>query len=267
MNRAGDPLVEIQGLNAKIDTVPVLKDVTFRLFPGEYVSLVGPNGSGKTSLLRCMNKMLPAVSGRIKLGGKPLEEYSQRRLARITGYLPQSMHVLFPQTVYEFVALGRYVYLNWLGQLSGRDIEVVEQTLNLCGLSELATRDLSTLSGGERQLVFVAAALVQEPRLLLLDEPTTYLDPLYQARIHGLLERLRRESGITIFAATHDVNAGAIVADRVLGLKAGAVCFDGRPADFMQPDVLRNLYEREFTLVAHPVNGIGMIVPSPGEDR
>lgn len=184
----------------------VLRDISFSIARGESAALVGPNGAGKSSILKLITRALASNSGQCLLKGKELADYSQRSLACAVAWLPQSYAAIFPHAVREFVQMGRYPRLDAFKTLHADDVRIADSALDLCGISNLAARRLDSLSGGERQLVLLASALAQEPELLLLDEPDTYLDPLYRQRMHAVFQRLRSERGLTLLSATHDLN-------------------------------------------------------------
>jgi iron complex transport system ATP-binding protein len=239
----------------------ILSAISFTVQPGEYLSVVGENGAGKTTLLRCAIGFLPPQKGQIRVFGQSLSGYSRRELARIAAYVPQDLEAPFPISVQEFVQMGRFPHLSFMQPLGKKDELVVNQTLLTCGLSGLEDRLISSLSGGERQRVLIAAALCQEPKLLLLDEVCHFLDPSHASEVQLLLSRLNREQGVTIVSITHDINEAALHSSRVLALREGSIIFDGRPATFMSKSILYGIYGRNFTFVQHPTRDIPMVVP------
>jgi iron complex transport system ATP-binding protein len=255
------PAVEVRGLGVRIGAAEIVRDVSFRVAEGEFVSIVGPNGAGKTTLLKCLNRILPAEAGQILVQGRPLRRYSQSQLAVSVGYVPQGGAENVPFTVYEFVMMGRYPHLSAFSSPGPEDERAVLHALELTGAAELVDRYCGTLSGGERQRVMIAAALAQDARILLLDEPTTFLDPHHQADILHLLAGLNRESGVTVLAVTHDLNAAALTSDRVLALRDGGLVFSGSATELMEDATLETVFGRRFPFVAHPDGGQRLIVP------
>ena len=255
--------LKIANLSLTLGGNDILKDVSFDVPRGAFLSIVGPNGAGKTSLLRCVMGIAKGWSGSIAVDNSPLESYSRRRLARLVSYVPQWDEMVFPYTGRELVTMGRYPHLSPFTRLSRADLEVVERTLQVTGTSFLADRDMRTLSGGERQKVLIAAALAQAAGIMLLDEPTTFLDPRHTEEILSILTGLNR-SGVTIVMVTHDINHAVLYADRVTALVNGAVAFDGSSGELMNNEVLRAVYGKEFTLVQHPVSGKWMALPGGG---
>lgn len=256
------PAIDITGLRYAIGTTLILDDVSFRVGPGQYVSIIGPNGAGKTSLIRCINRLARAQDGRIRIFGQSLSDYTQRDLAKVISYVPQADARYFPFTVYEFVLMGRYPHLSPFSSVGPEDRAKVDEALELTGATAFAERSLQTLSGGERQSVFIAAALAQGARILLLDEPTTFLDYKHQVQVLTLLRRLNQQQDITIVAVTHDVNSGVLTSDRVLALKGGRVAFDGTPSDLIEKGVLENVYETGFELVSRGGTRTPIVVPA-----
>jgi len=260
-------VIMIRNYSFRLGKKQVLRDVSLVMARGEYVAMVGPNGAGKSTLLKCLDRILTGGSGEIEICGRPLASYRQKELARLIGYVPQADGRVFPFTVEQFVLLGRYPYLSPFTPVSRQDRQVVREALELTGTVEFADRLLPTLSGGERQKVLIAAALAQGAEILLLDEPTTFLDYRHQAEIRCLLARINRESGATILAVTHDVNSAALESDRIVALKEGAVAFCGLPCELMQPHVLAQIYATPLLLVDHPVARLPVIVPQATVDR
>ena len=255
------PIVEVRDLHFSFGARPVLNGVSFAVDAGEYVSIIGPNGAGKTTLIKCMNRILGGARGEIRIAGRPLASYHQADLARRVGYVPQAEGRHFGFTVFEFVLMARYPHLSPFSAITAADEAAVRRALHLTGAEALADRIHGTLSGGERQKVFIAAALAQEGDILLLDEPTTFLDPHHQADIFRILHRVNRESGVTVLAVTHDINSAALASSRILALKDGAVTYWGAPAAVMCNDVLRRIYDKDFLFAPHPVTGVPMLVP------
>ena len=254
------PLLHISGLSVHLSGRAVLTGVSFDVAPGEYVVIVGPNGAGKTTLLRCLVRILRG-EGTIALAGRPLETYRQRELARLIAYVPQVGNWAAPYTVEQFVAMGRYPHLSPFSSLSREDRRAVRDALRRTRTTEFTHRMLDTLSGGERQQVGIAAALAQGARLLLLDEPTTFLDYRHQAEVLALLREANRQTGVTVLAVTHDLNHAALEADRAVALRDGKVAFCGTARDLMDAGVLRRVYATDLLLVEHPAAPIPVVVP------
>jgi iron complex transport system ATP-binding protein len=238
---------------------PVLRDVLISIAPGTVTMLLGPNGSGKSTLLRLLLGQLTPHAGVIQWDGRELKQYRSRELARLVAYLPQSPAHEPGQSVAEVLRSGRTPYLRAFGIESPRDLQVVRDTAQLLQLVELLERPMEELSGGQRQRVFVGRALAQEPRALLLDEPSTFLDLKHQAELGRLLRRLAAEKSLAILAASHDLNLAGAFADRMVLLHDGQVAAEGAPDDVMRPDVLSRVYGVEMQRVE--ASGRGIVVP------
>ena len=256
-----DVLIEIKDLSFHFGPKPILKKISTRILRGEALSIIGSNGAGKTTLLRCLCRILSAAEGCIELNGRPIESYSRKELARWMSYVPQADGRLLPFTVYEFVMMGRYPHLSPFSLVKSSDRAVVEDALARTGTSEFADRYLDTLSGGERQKVLIAAALAQEAKILLLDEPTTFLDYKHQSEVQEILWQVKRDCGVTLIMVTHDINRASLIGERMLALKKGEVVFCGTPSEAMTSAILEKIYDQPFLFVNHPHTGSQMVVP------
>jgi iron complex transport system ATP-binding protein len=256
-----EPVLQVHQLTYEIGSTPILRDVSFAVEDGEFFSIIGPNGAGKTTLIKCANRILTGAKGEIRVLGHALRDYTQVELAKRLAYVPQAGTQYFDFTVFEFVLMARYPHLSPFTAVSRQNKEVVRRALELTGTEKFAARIHGTLSGGERQKVLIAAALAQETPVLLLDEPTTFLDPHHQSDVLRILRRINKERGASIIAVTHDVNTAALVSDRVLALKQGQVAFCGPPGDLMNNAVLGKVFDEEFHFVAHPDTAQPMAVP------
>jgi len=207
----------------------LFRDVSLSFEPGDFTAFLGPNGAGKSTLLKLFAGLLSPTAGRILLEGKDLSEVSPKERARFLAYVPQGLHYAFPLTARDCVAQGRYAHLDWFGRLSRTDRTLCDQALELCDAASLADRWLEELSGGERQRVLLASALAQDPRVLLLDEPTLSLDPGHQDQFFRVVRHLHRKRGLTVLMATHELNLAATYADRVVLLSEGKIQADDEP--------------------------------------
>ncbi len=221
---------------------PVLTGINLDFEPGRFTTLLGPNGAGKTTLLRTLSRHLKPLAGAIAIGGRPLASFSQGELARVMAVvLTDRVDPPFFK-VSQFVALGRYPHTDFLGRLRRRDREVVNRALAAVQAAKLAGRDFSTLSDGERQKILVARALAQEPRILLLDEPTAHLDLRHRLEVMAILRNLCREHGLTVIASLHDIDIAAKVSDRVVLVKEGGICAAGYPEKVLTDTTVTRLY-------------------------
>jgi iron complex transport system ATP-binding protein len=254
-------VIEVSGLTVAVEGADLLCDVGFSVPEGASLAVIGPNGAGKSTLLRCLDNLLPVAAGRIDLCGRSLSSYSRRELARVVSYVPQADARPIQFSVWSFVEMGRYPYLRGWEAPGAADAEAVRAALEMTGCRHLERRAVDSLSSGERQRVLIAAALAQGGEVLLLDEPTSFLDYRRQVQVMEVLERLRRERGSTIVLATHDLNGAVADADQVLALKNGRVAYDGPPDRLFTTEALREIYDAEFLLVPQVERPLPLVVP------
>ncbi|MDR1921540.1 MAG: ABC transporter ATP-binding protein, partial [Candidatus Adiutrix sp.] len=235
----------------------ILKDLSFELQPGQYLSVIGPNGAGKSTLLKCILRLHDRgrLTGNIFVKGRHLNKYGQKELARLISYVPQAGGWIPPFTVRELMRLSRYPYAASASGLNRGDRLAVERALELTGMGELAGRHLKTLSGGERQKAYLAAALAQSPEALLLDEPASFLDPRHASELSALLRKLNRQEGLTMITVTHDLNHPLGSGGLALALKEGRRVFFGDVSGLLEEAVLETAYQHKFIFLTHPVTG------------
>ncbi|MFQ5525769.1 MAG: ABC transporter ATP-binding protein [Thermoanaerobaculia bacterium] len=225
----------------------ILADVDLEIGKAESVAIVGVNGAGKTTLLRLLANVLEPTRGSLALSGTSYAKHHARELAKLLAYVPQVRPARVPLPVRDVVLLGRYPHQpRWGFGYGDADFRAVTAALETTGLVELSDRPLAELSGGERQGVYIAAALAQEAECLLLDEPTTYLDPGHQRRIAHLLRRLTEREERTVVFASHDLNLAYALADRVIVLQEGRVEAEGPTSEVLESALLERVYEAPF---------------------
>jgi iron complex transport system ATP-binding protein len=230
----------------------LLRDATVAIAAGSLTGLLGPNGCGKTTLLKLLCGVLRPQNGRVLLGDRALDSMTRREVARQVAVVPQETHPAFEYSVLEMVLMGRHPHLGAF-QLEGpADLEVARASLEATGTSHLAARNYMTLSGGEKQRVIIAAALAQATQLLLLDEPTASLDLGYQLEVAALLARLNRERKVTMVLATHDLNLAASLCDRLVVMRDGQVLAQGATSDVLTGEMVRQLYDVDADVSYHP---------------
>lgn len=240
----------------------VLDGLTFEVEAGEILGIVGPNGSGKTSLLKLLAKVLRPRAGAMALFGRDLGTMPQIEVARTVAFVPQESPQVFPFTVMETVLMGRYPHhhgATWsagFGWESAEDVLIAEQAMQYTDLMHLAARPVMDLSGGERQRCMIARALAQAPQVLLLDEPTAFLDLQHQIAICAIVRRLKEERGLTVVLVSHDLNLASQYCDRILMLKAGTLFRLGPPHEVIDVDVLRAVYGCDVLVDRHPESGV-----------
>jgi iron complex transport system ATP-binding protein len=255
------PVIEVRGYCYRVEDQEILSGVDLEVPAGRRLAVVGPNGAGKTTLLRALLGLVTASAGSIRIAGRPLPEWGRTELARLMSYVPQSDGGIIPFSVREFVTMGRYPHLSPFSPPGAEDRRAVERAMEITGTRRFADRMIGTLSGGERQEVMVAAALAQSARVLLLDEPTAFLDYRHQASIARMLSEISRETGATLISVTHDVNGALTWSDGVLALKDGRVAYHGSPEGLMSGDNLERLYGTRFTRLEHGASGRSFVFP------
>jgi iron complex transport system ATP-binding protein len=240
----------------------ILDGVSFQVQAGEVLGVVGPNGSGKTSLLKVLARVLTPQEGLIRLFDQDLASMTQQDVACVVGVVPQDTQQLFPFTVAETVLMGRFPHRprgRWTGGFgweSHQDIAIAEQAMATMDIGHVAHRVVTDLSGGERQRVLIARALAQTPKVLLLDEPTAFLDLQHQVEICSLLRRLKEACGLTVVFVSHDLNLVGQYCDRIMLLDNGQVVRHGCPEEVIEPDVLETVYRCRVLVDRHPVSGL-----------
>jgi iron complex transport system ATP-binding protein len=239
----------------------VVRDLDLQLTEGSFTAIVGPNGCGKSTLLRALGRLMRPTSGQVLLDGRAIARTPTREVARVLGLLPQAPVAPDGLTVADLVARGRHPHQTWLRQWSRDDEAVVAEALAWTDLADLADRPVDALSGGQRQRAWISMALAQGTDLLLLDEPTTYLDLAHQVDVLELVGRLHAERGRTVVVVLHDLNLAARYAERMVAMKDGVLVASGTPAEVLTEQLLAEVFELEARVVPDPVTGTPMVVP------
>ncbi|HYB91015.1 MAG TPA: ABC transporter ATP-binding protein [Candidatus Binataceae bacterium] len=265
--RKDAPAISARDIHAGYGAVTALRGVSLDVAPGEMLAIVGPNGAGKSTLLKVLARTLDPWEGSVEILGHPLAAYDRRALARTIASVAQENAVAFSFTVLEVVLMGRAPHLGALRFESPRDVEIAAGALERFGLLPLAHRHIQELSGGERKLVFLARALAQEPRVVLLDEPTAFLDLRHIAGILNRFRELCAERRMAVVATMHDLNAAALYADRVLLIADGEMAGYGAPADVLTAENLERVYQTGVWVGRNPASGAPMIVPASAAVR
>jgi iron complex transport system ATP-binding protein len=240
----------------------LLSQISARICEGEIWSIIGPNGAGKSTLLQCLMRINTGWTRQALLSGESIADLGQRELARRIAYVPQpGGDQSFPYTVSEFVRMGRYAWSGPFGTAHSGDKEAIENALARAGVVEFADRTLDTLSGGERQKVFIAAALAQGSSMLLLDEPTAFLDYRHQAEVAEIIRALNAECGATIITVTHDVNTALLSGGKVLALRRGEVAWSGPTSELADEAILASIFDSPFRFLDDPETGLRLVAP------
>jgi iron complex transport system ATP-binding protein len=254
-------VIEAKNLSLCYDAgTNIVHELTLTIHPGTITALVGPNGCGKSTLLRGISRLLKPAYGAVYLDGQNIHAMKAKDLARQLGILPQAPTAPEGLTVHELVAQGRYPHQNWFQQWSHDDERIVAEALEQTNLTLFADRPVDTLSGGQRQRAWIAMALAQQTQVLLLDEPTTYLDLAHQIDVLDLLAELN-EQGRTIVMVLHDLNQAARYADEMVALRGGQIVAQGVPQLVMTTETIRQVFGLHAEIISDPVTGTPLCVP------
>jgi iron complex transport system ATP-binding protein len=243
-------LYQLEDLRLRLDGAEILRGISLAILPGQLTAIVGPNGAGKSTLMSILSGIRTGYEGRCLLEGSEIRAWNRRLLARRVAFIPQTVRIEFPFTAEQVVFMGRTPYCRGLFE-SPEDRAAVERALATTDSLPFALRDFRSLSGGERQRVLLASALAQQPAILLLDEPTTFLDLQHQVSTYDLLRDLCR-AGLSVVAVTHDLNLAAAYSDRIIVLDAGRLAADAAPGQVLQPRLLREVFGVEAEVRAGP---------------
>jgi iron complex transport system ATP-binding protein len=261
---APPPRLRAEGLSLAYDRTTVVHDVDLEVPSGQVSVVVGANGCGKSTLVKGLGRLLRPRTGRVLLGDDDLARTPPRKVAAVLGLLPQAPVAPDGITVSDLVARGRYPHQGLFGRHTTDDDGVVATALALTGTDDLATRRLEELSGGQRQRVWIAMVLAQQPRIMLLDEPTTFLDVAHQVEVLDLLDALNRREGTTVVMVLHDLNLAARYADNLVMMRAGRVVCEGAPREVLTAEAVLDAFGLPCVVVDDPVTGDPMVVPAAG---
>lgn len=250
-----------QNLSLAYEGNSVIRDLSLAIPSGKITALIGANGCGKSTLLRGLARLLKPAQGTVYLDGKSISQCSTKWVAQQVGLLPQSSTAPEGLTVRDLVAQGRYPYQNWMQQWSSQDERYVQQALDITDLVELGDRPLDTLSGGQRQRAWIAMTLAQNTQILLLDEPTTFLDLAHQIEVLDLLHDLNQQQGRTIVMVLHDLNHACRYADYLIAMKAGQIFAAGDPQSVITAETVQAVFNLQCQIYPDPIAGTPMCVP------
>jgi iron complex transport system ATP-binding protein len=257
-------MIEVKGISKSFDSRAVLEEVSFAVKEGETFGIIGPNGSGKSTMLKLISGVDRADSGEIRLDGKPLGSFARKELARWLAVLQQDALPPIGFSVREVLEMGRFPFQNWLGDEPDDFSGLIDAILAKLQLEPFADRSLEYLSGGERQRVALGKVMAQQPRLLLLDEPTTFLDIGYQVQMMDTVRRWQSEQPLTVVAVLHDLNLAAQYCDRLMLIHRGGIVKIGTPWEVMERELIAMVYGTEPIITAHPVSGSPQLLLQPG---
>ena len=255
-----------EGVTLRYDQRVVSTGLSVDIPSDEFTVIVGPNACGKSTLLRSLSRLLRPAEGRVTLDGRPLSSFRPKDFARTVGLLPQSSIAPDGITVVDLVSRGRFPYQKLVRQWTDADEQAVRAAMAATNVAELATREVAELSGGQRQRVWAAMVIAQQTPILLLDEPTTFLDLTHQIEMLDLFARLHR-AGTTVVAVLHDLNQAARYASHLIVMKAGTVIATGPPAQVLTQNLVREVFELNCLVIDDPASGTPLIVPTDGQWR
>jgi len=253
--------LKVEGLNVCYGDKKILNDISFSIKSGEIASIIGPNGSGKSTLIKSMSRYLKPVSGNIYLNNVDINQIKTKEIARNLAILPQVKGVSSDISIGELVSYGRYPHIKFGKRLSKEDREIIDWALEKTGLIEMKNRYVITLSGGERQRAWIAMALAQKPKILLLDEPTTFLDICYQMETLELVKELNKTLGITVVMVLHDLNQAARYSDKMLVINKGELWEYGEPCKIVSKGLLKDIFRIDADIYEDIINSCPYFIP------
>ncbi len=259
--------VETQELTLAYGRHVVMSGLTFRVMPGEMVGLIGPNGCGKSTVIKALSRVILPVSGKVLLDGKDIRQISRGDLARLLGVVPQMPLLPNAFTAFEIVLMGRNPHLGLFQYEGERDMVITWRAMEKTGTQSLAERRIDELSGGEIQRLVMARVLAQEPKAILLDEPTSNLDISYQVEILDLIKNLCRENSLAVVIALHELNLAAQYCDRLVLISKGRVHAQGTPTEVITSQNIAEVYGAERCVYAHPANGLPIVLLEAGNRK
>ncbi|WP_168119044.1 ABC transporter ATP-binding protein [Paenibacillus sp. HB172176] len=259
--------LKLRQVSQKVQGKPVLQNLSYSFEYGMFYGIIGPNGVGKSTLLHLLAGTNTTDEGEVKLDGQAIGQWDRKAMARHVAVLQQGGLPGVGFTVREVTAMGRFPYQNWLGGEDEDGDVIIDEALRSLGLWKLQHRKLHQLSGGERQRVALAKLMAQKPDILLLDEPTTYLDIGFQVGLLDIVRDWQRERSLMVIAVLHDLNLAAMYCDMLIALHDGKFAASGAPAEVLQPELIERLYETKAIIVEHPMTGVPQVLLQQGVQR
>lgn len=234
--------INVKNLSVAYENNTIIEDMNLSIPKGEISIIIGANGCGKSTLLKTIARINKPKNGEIFINNKNIKKTKEKDIAKEVAFLPQGPICPSGLTVRELVAYGRFPHQKMIGGLNSHDKEVIDWVIEETGLVEFADREVESLSGGQRQRAWIAMILAQETDIIMLDEPTTYLDMSYQLEVLEVLQKLNKEKGITVVIVLHELNNACRFADNIIGLKEGKIICEGRPIEVIDKEALRKIY-------------------------
>ncbi|MDM5186895.1 ABC transporter ATP-binding protein [Bacillus sp. DX4.1] len=253
-------IIKVEQLETGYEKNTIYKDLTLELPKGKITTIIGPNGCGKSTLLKTIGRMLKPTKGQVYLDGKDMQKIHTRDISKKLSVLSQNPVAPYELQVEELIAYGRYPHRKGFYSLTTEDKEMIEWALEKTGLLQYRSREIGSLSGGQRQKVWLALALAQDTDVLLLDEPTTFLDLCHQIEILNTISELNLEAHRTIVMVLHDINHAARFSDHMIAMKDGKVVAEGTPSLIMKEDVLRELFQIDARIINDPYDGVPVCI-------
>lgn len=264
MNTLTSPLAG-EHLTLGYDKKIIIRDLSVAIPAGEITVIIGPNACGKSTLLKTLSRLITPVTGNVLLNGKDIKTYPTKEIARQLGLLPQSPAAPAGITVRELVFRGRYPYQTLFSRPGAQDHEAVTRAMQATRVDHLACQAVDTLSGGQRQRVWIAMVLAQETPLLLLDEPTTWLDITHQIELMELMRDLNRQHGRTLVVVLHELNHACRYATHLIAMRDGQIVAQGKPSEIVTPALIEQVYGLKAMIISDPVAGTPMVIPAGRE--
>jgi iron complex transport system ATP-binding protein len=261
------PALEARGVTLSYEKTAIFENLDLRIEEGEVTTLIGANGSGKSTLLKAFGRLLAPSAGSMELGGKPLRSVPTRAVAKQLAILPQKPVTPSATSVRDLVSRGRHPHQSLFQPWTPTDSRIVNESLAATGLLELADRDTASLSGGQLQRAWIALVLAQQSPIILLDEPTTFLDLSHQLDVLRLVRSINRDRGATVVMVLHDLTLAGRYSDRLVVVGEGTVIADGTPWEVLTPEVLRRAFDLDALVIPDPTSGAPLIVPIDPDDR
>ncbi len=252
--------IRTKDLNISYGNIQIVKDLNLSIPRGKITTIIGANGCGKSTILKTIARILKAKSGEIYINDKELSKQSSKELAKAMAVLPQSPQAPKGLTVGELISYGRFPHQNGFGKLKSEDKKIIDWALKETGILEFKDRPMDALSGGQRQRAWIAMALAQETEIVILDEPTTYLDLAHQLDVLKLLQELNKTQGRTIVMVIHELNNAARFADHMIGIKKGRVVCEGSPEEVMTPENMKEIFDIDAEIVMDPRNNRPVVI-------
>ena len=254
-------VIEVKNLEIRYGDKAAVKDANIQINKGEIVTIIGPNGSGKSTLIKAMSRCIRPSKGKVLLHGVNINKIPTKEISRNMAILPQVKNVSGDITVESLVSYGRYPHLNFGKRLNKDDYEIVDWAIEKTGLTHIRGQNVITLSGGERQRAWIAMALAQKPEILILDEPTTYLDISYQLEVLELIKELNKSLGLTVVMVLHDLNHASRYSDNIYVLDDGVICKHGDPCSIINTTLLKDIFRIEAHVYEDKINCCPYFIP------